>query len=140
MKTVLFCISVGFIFFSLKGYSQIKVYEDNRVKIFGDRPTDDANKDLSMQIYGPYGQYLANGKLGFGDYPIEPNLFIGEYGEDIDSDKLELHGDDGIYLTWGKGYDFNNIIAHINYIPYLVENPFYFNTDVYATGIMLFLN
>ncbi len=123
---------------SFGAMAQIKVYQDNRVKIFGDRPSDDPVKDLSMQVYGSYGDYLANGKIGFGeDYPLGAEVYIGEYGQNIDSDQLELYGNDGVYLTWGRGYGYGNILASVQDIPYIVEDAFYFQTDVYSQGILL---
>jgi hypothetical protein len=62
MKKILFLISSVFVLSNFNGVAQIKVYEDNRVKIFGDRPTDDLEKDLTLQVYGKYGEYLANGR------------------------------------------------------------------------------
>ncbi|MCG6191418.1 tail fiber domain-containing protein [Maribellus maritimus] len=151
MKTILFCFTIIFIVISLEGFSQIKVYEDNRVKIFGDKPADDANKDLSVQIYGSYGEYLANGRLGFGAYELGTWIFsntrrvyVGEFGTNVDSDQLELFGAIGHYFTWGQGYDYNNIIGKSVLEIELDENmvlheipKFYFNTDVYAEGIIL---
>ena len=61
MKSFLLLTITVFVFCAFNGNSQIKVYDDNRIKIFGDRVTDDPNADLAMQIYGPYGDYLANG-------------------------------------------------------------------------------
>lgn len=149
MKTILFLITVVFIICSFNCVAQIKVYDDNRVKIFGDRPTDDLNKDLAMQVYGKYGNYLANGRVGFGSYGLNEmtlfrkRVFVGELGNNVDSDKLELCGSQGLYLTWGQGYDYNNIIGNstismeiingvVNYVP-----RFFFNTYVYAKGVML---
>lgn len=118
--------------------AQIQVNSDGQVKIFGNIETDDPNKDLSIQIYGKYGQYLANGKLGFGDYGRVAyngsNVFIGELGTNWDSDKLQLHGKKGIYLTWGRGYDYNEIVGKWD-----ISQPdrFSFETDVYAKGVLL---
>lgn len=149
MKTILFYLTAVFILVTFKGFSQIKVYEDNRVKIFGDRPTDDPNTDLSMQIYGTYGTYLANGKLGFGTYGIDEmpihrkRIFVGELGNNVDSDQLELCGSQGIHLTWGQGYDYGNIIGKAVIEWELINDvftevcKFSFNTDVYADGIIL---
>lgn len=143
MKTLLLCITVGFIFFSLKGYSQLKVYEDNRVKIFGDRPTDDANHDLSMQIYGYYSSFLANGRMGFGEYEYNgtvlysPRVFAGGLGINIDSDKLELCGSNGLYLTSRQGYEYGNIIGKLD-LGFLIDpSVFQFQTDVYAKGVII---
>ena len=91
-----------------------------------------------MQIYGPYTQYLANGKLGFGDYGrVEyngSNVFIGELGANWDSDKLQLHGKKGVYLTYGQGYDHGDIIGKWD-----ISEPdrFKFEMDVYAKGVLL---
>lgn len=126
----------------------MKVYTDNRVKIFGDRSSDDPNKDLSIQIYGKYGDYLANGKIGFGDYNgggflTSKRVFVGEAGNSFDSDRLELCGSDGIYLTWGQGYSYNNIVAKIDLRYEIINNvltnvsTFNFNTDVYAHGFVV---
>lgn len=149
MKTISFYMTAVFVLFTFHGITQVKVYEDNRVKIFGDKPTDDLNKDLSMQVYGSYGEYLANGRLGFGFYGIDEvilyrkRVFVGELGNEIDSDQLELCGSQGLHFTGGQGYDYGNIIANaeievviINDILRLVPK-FYFNTDVYANGIIL---
>ncbi|MCG6191419.1 tail fiber domain-containing protein [Maribellus maritimus] len=139
MKKSIFPIYVIlFLVFSISSQAQIKVNSDGQVKIFGDIESDDANKDLSMQIYGSYGQYLANGKLGFGDYGrVElngSNVFIGELGTNWDSDRLELHGKKGIYLTYGYGYNNGDIIGKWD-----ISQPdrFSFETDVYAKGVLL---
>lgn len=130
--TIIFSITV------ITGKSQIQVDSDGQVKVFGNIETDDPNNDLSMQIYGKYGQYLANGKLGFGDYGRVAyngsNVFIGELGTNWDSDRLELHGKNGIYLTYGKGYDYGKIIGKWD-----VSEPdrFKFEVDVYAKGVLL---
>ncbi len=138
MKIISLLFIFGFTILTISVYPQVKIYEDSRVKIFGDRPTDDLNKDLSMQVYGEYGQYLANGKIGFGeDYPNGPEVYIGEYGQNLDSDKLELYGKKGVYFTWGRGYGYSNILGSIQDIPYIIEDAFSFQTDVTANGVLL---
>jgi len=143
MKTILFLFSTVFIICNFNGIAQIKVYDDNRVKIFGDRPTDDLNKDLAMQVYGKYGAYLANGRIGFGSYGLNEmtlfrrRVFVGELGTNIDSDKLELCVSQGLYLTWGQGYSYNNIIGKMDLGLITEPQKFYFNTYVYAKGFKL---
>src|SRR5690554_936321 len=141
MRTISFYMAAVFVLFTFHGITQVKVYEDNRVKIFGDRPTDDLNKDLSMQIYGSYGEYLANGRLGFGDYGTKyydnPRVFVGEFGKNIDSDKLELRGETGIYLTSKQGFENNDIIGYMSWVSVFLTQRFYFNVDVYANGVIL---
>jgi hypothetical protein len=89
MKKIMFFSVFGFLILSYCATAQIKVYEDTRVKVFGDRPTDDANKDLSIQIYGNYGTYLANARLAFGAYTLGENflyaqrVFVAELGNNI---------------------------------------------------------
>lgn len=118
--------------------AQIRINSEGQVKINGDIVSDDPNKDLSLQIYGPYTQYLANGRIGFGDYGSvaynSSNVFIGELGTNWDSDKLQLHGKKGIYLTYDQGYNSNKIIGKFD-----IAEPdrFKFELDVYAKGILL---
>ncbi|WP_340112984.1 tail fiber domain-containing protein [Maribellus mangrovi] len=118
--------------------AQIKVNSDGQIKILGDRETDDPNKDLSMQVFGKYGTYLTNGKIAVGDYGrVEnsgANVFIGELGTNWDSDRLELHGKKGIYLTYEQGYNYGDIIGKWD-----IDQPdrFQFEVDVYAKGIKL---
>lgn len=118
--------------------AQIKVNSDGQIKIFGERETDDPNKDLSMQVLGKYGTYLTNGKIAIGDYGrVEnngANVFIGELGTNWDSDRLELHGKKGIYLTYEQGYNHGDIIGKWD-----IDQPdrFQFEVDVYAKGIKL---
>lgn len=123
---------------TIQSQAQIKVSVGGQVKIFGDRPQDDPFNDLSMQVFGPYGEYLTNGRIGIGDYGRVSyngsNVFIGELGTDWDSDRLQLHGKKGIYLTWGQGYPTGGIIAKWDDTE---PDKFKFETDVYAKGVLL---
>jgi hypothetical protein len=139
MKKIIFPIYiVCFLMTTITSHAQIIVNSEGQVKINGDRMGDDPNKDLSLQIYGPYTDYLANGRIGFGDYGSvaynSSNVFIGELGTNWDSDKLQLHGKKGIYLTYDRGYNNNMIIGKFD-----IAEPdrFKFEADVYAKGILL---
>lgn len=139
MKKYIYLIVIVLLtIFATQIQAQIKVNADGQVKIFGDRDGDDVNKDLSMQVYGKYGTYLANGRIGIGDYGREShngaNVFIGELGTNWDSDRLQLHGKKGIYLTYEQGYAHNDIIGKWD-----INEPdrFKFEVDVYAKGVML---
>ncbi|MBO7541060.1 MAG: T9SS type A sorting domain-containing protein [Bacteroidales bacterium] len=61
----------------------------------------------TMSIFGNHGTYKAGSKLTFGDFGRRDhngwNVFVGEYGT-YDSDKLWLHGKNGIKVTTGNGY------------------------------------
>src|SRR5690606_29373729 len=139
MNKIIFPIYiVFFLMAAITSHAQIIVNSKGQVKINGDRVGDDPNKDLSLQIYGPYTEYLANGRIGFGDYGSvaynSSNVFIGELGTNWDSDKLQLHGKKGIYLTYDQGYNSNKIIGKFD-----IAEPdrFKFELDVYAKGILL---
>lgn len=127
--STIFIVSIAF-----SAFAQIKVISDGRTYINGYRAADDYNNELSAQIYGRYGTYLSNGRLGFGDYGSVvnngANVFIGEFGTNLDSDILQLHGKRGVYLTRGTGtsigfYDVEN------------GNRFTFNCDVYSYSTKL---
>ncbi len=141
MKTISLFFITFFVVVSFSGYSQVKVYDDNRVKIFGDRPGDDYDNDLSMQVFGKHGTYLTNGRIGFGDYGTKysglPNLFLGEFGSNTDSDILEIRGSNGVTLTHTQGYEYGHIIGSMRWISLNLTQRFEFNTDVYASGLLL---
>lgn len=138
MKNTIFLLAIIFISIAVHLEAQIKVSSGGQVKVLGDREQDDPFHDLSMQVFGPYGEYLANGRIGIGDYGRTAfngsNVFIGELGTDWDSDRLQLHGKKGIYLTWGQGYPAGGIIAKWDDTE---PNKFIFETDVYAKGVLL---
>lgn len=70
------------------------------------RPQDDSAKVLSMSIQGRNGDYNAGAKLAFGDFGRYNhggwNVFVGEWAN-YDSDKLWLHGKNGIRFSASKG-------------------------------------
>lgn len=127
---ILICISL----FSINLKAQLKVVQDGTVKIKGDITTDDANDEVSAIVYGKYGPNLANGRLAIGDYGRMAyhggNIFVGEYGTDVDSDIMQLHGKLGIYFTRNYG-------ETVAYYKYSEGNKFNFNCDVYANGVKL---
>lgn len=91
MKKILFLfISAFFLFFQFSTFAQLKVIQDGTVLIRGERTTDDPSDEVSNIIYGKYGTRLANGRLAIGDYGRMAyqggNVFIGEYGTNVDSD------------------------------------------------------
>jgi hypothetical protein len=127
-------ILICFVIFSFSVNAQLKVIQNGKVLVRGERTTDDVNDEVSEIVYGKYGTNLANGRLAIGDYGQMAlqgaNVFLGEYGTNIDSDIMQLHGKKGIYLTRSAG----EIVA---YYKYSEGNKFNFNCDVYANGIKL---
>jgi hypothetical protein len=115
-------------------HAQVKVKSDGRTYLKGFRSTDDYNNEVSVQVYGKYGSSLTNGRLAIGDYGSMANsggnVFIGEYGTNVDSDILQLQGKKGIYLTRGTG-------TPIGYYDVSSGNKFTFNCDVYSYSIKL---
>jgi len=134
MKTrkalILFFLSI----ISLNIYSQLKVKENGKTIIGLDRSDDDSSNILSASVFGTGGEYRYGSKIAFGDFgryeTYSWNVFIGEY-LNYDSDRLWLHGKNGIYLTYSNGdyvigsYDVNN------------GNIFNFNCEVWSNGIKL---
>lgn len=120
--------------FSLNIYAQLKVKPNGKTIIGLDRTGDDSNNILSASIFGTGGEYRYGSKIAFGDFgtygSYSWNAFIGEYGN-YDSDRLWLHGNNGIYLTYSNGdhvigsYDVNN------------GNKFNFNCEVWSSGLKL---
>lgn len=92
--------------FSLNIYAQLKVKPNGKTIIGLDRTGDDSNNILSASIFGTGGEYRYGSKIAFGDFGTYGfyswNAFIGEYGN-YDSDRLWLHGNNGIYLTYSNG-------------------------------------
>jgi hypothetical protein len=127
---ILICI----VFISFNANAQLKVIQNGTVLMRGERPTDNPTGEASTIVYGTYGSNLANGRLAIGDYGRMAlhggNIFIGEYGTNIDSDIMQLHGKLGLYFTRNYG----EIVA---YYKYSEGNKFNFNCDVYANGIKL---
>nr|WP_321485656.1 tail fiber domain-containing protein [uncultured Draconibacterium sp.] len=109
----------------------LKVRQDGTVVINGDRPADDANGEVAAIVYGTYGTMLTNGRLAIGDYGRIAmhggNVFLGEYGTNIDSDIMQLHGKKGIYLT----RDYGEVVG---YYKYSNNNRFTFNCSILANS------
>lgn len=89
----------------------------------GDMPesslgNNDLNGDLTLQLFGK-GDAGEGAKIAFGDFGRREtwgyNVFIGEYEKENketgkleigDSDKLWLHGKNGLYYTYSNAIDF----------------------------------
>ena len=105
-KTALFAIIVTV---NTMCYAQLKIDTLGRVLI-GNPPNSnfDLNGVTQMGIFGGYGEYRGGGKLCFGDFGRDTclgwNVFVGEC-DDIDSDKLWMHGKKGWRITaGGRGF------------------------------------
>lgn len=134
MKTKIYFSIATLLLISLSISAQIKVKTTTGKIIVGtERTSDDANNVLKMHMLGT-GTYGYGSKLAFGDFGRYDyygwNAFIGEYGN-YDSDRLWLHGKNGIYLTWNRG---DNIIG---YYDVSAGNKFTFNCDVYSYSTKL---
>ncbi|MFV0467454.1 MAG: tail fiber domain-containing protein [Dysgonomonas sp.] len=143
MKKRILFFSLFFSFTSIQMFAQLKVGINGEVIIgkpatYGLNGVPPYDNDGSInQIYGPYGNYGAGGRLSFGDfllnYPVH-NVMIGEYTND-DTDQLWLHGKKGIYIT--KNNPHNAQYDIVAYYDLSQGNYFQFNCDVKSTGIFV---
>lgn len=104
---------------------------------------------LSMSIFGKdTSDFRIASKLAFGDFGRFDrwgwNVFLGEYGENTDSDKLWLHGKNGFYLTYGRGefdilsFDIDSNISLICHTDFASDNlrvPTFSSTATNATSL-----
>ncbi|MCF6332825.1 MAG: tail fiber domain-containing protein [Draconibacterium sp.] len=132
MKKILFFSVLSVLVYSqFNASAQLKVKQDGTVLIFGEITGDNYAGEVSSSVYGDYGASLANGRLAIGDYGSMANhggnIFIGEYGTNVDSDVLQVHGKLGMYFT----RDYGEVVA---YYKYSEGNKFNFNCDVYANS------
>ncbi len=115
--------------------AQVKVESTGRVQVGTVPPgPNDAGNVASMQVFGKINDGYASGSMiTLGDFGIQSlqgwNVFIGEYGT-TDTDKLWLHGKNGVYLTYSNG-------TVLGYYDVTSGNAFRFNCDVYSSGIKL---
>ena len=134
MKIKYLILLITCTYVTISSNAQLKIVTNGTVKVRGDIATDDPLDEVSMIIYGKNGTNLANGRLAIGDYgkmsTLGANVFIGEYGTNIDSDIFQLHGKNGIYFTRSAG-------ETVAYYKYSEGNKFNFSCDVYAYGVKL---
>lgn len=105
---ITFIISIiMFLSLAASGFAQMKVDSLGRVLVGTPYSPHDKLGVTSMSVFGKHGVYQAGAKLSFGDFGMRNhngwNVFVGEYGT-YDSDKLWLHGKNGIKVTTGNGY------------------------------------
>ncbi len=95
----LFCIA------SIPVFAQIEVVGNGKTKLGNVWPNNDYNNEVSHELFGlNSNSYRPGAKLSFGDYGSAVNggaqAFVAEaWG--WDSDQLQIHGKNGIYLTIG---------------------------------------
>lgn len=98
---------VIFLSFAASGFAQMKVDSLGRVLVGTPCTPHDQYGVTTMSIFGKQGVYKTGSKLSFGDFGRRNhngwNVFVGEYGS-YDSDKLWLHGKNGVILSIGNGY------------------------------------
>lgn len=144
MKKQLFMIAA--ICCAMGANSQIKVNSIGRVMVGNEWSNDDPSNVLSMSVYGKNGDYRPGSKLAFGDFgPTSHNgwrVFLGEFG-DTDTDKLWLHGQDGLCITCtgdpaATTSAFNSTASYVVAYFHRTENAFRFNVPVYTNlGILV---
>jgi hypothetical protein len=90
--------------------------------------SSDLDTVTMLKIFGEIGNNKAGARVTFGD---SAHVAIGEYGT-TDTDKMWLHGKNGIYITKGTGA--SNALA---YFDPSVSPSFNFNSDVQAQTFLV---
>ena len=107
MTKKLYILSTIAILFATTSFAQLKIDSLGRALVGTPYMPHDQCGVTTMSIFGNHGTYKAGSKLTFGDFGRRDhngwNVFVGEYGT-YDSDKLWLHGKNGIKVTTGNGY------------------------------------
>ena len=100
---------LGGVLLSVAASAQLTVMPSGKTYI-GDLPNDTQDPDgvITLQVFGPGKDNGNKGRIAIGDYGRASsgscNVMLAEYG-DMDSDQLWLHGKNGIYQTFNKGYE-----------------------------------
>lgn len=107
MTKKILILSTIAILFAASSFAQMKIDSLGRALVGTPYMPHDQCGVTTMSIFGNHGTYKAGSKLTFGDFGRRDhngwNVFVGEYGT-YDSDKLWLHGKNGIKVTTGNGY------------------------------------
>ena len=107
MTKKLYILSTIAILFATTSFAQLKIDSLGRALVGTPYMPHDQCGVTTMSIFGKHVTYKAGSKLTFGDFGRRDhngwNVFVGEYGT-YDSDKLWLHGKNGIKVTTGNGY------------------------------------
>lgn len=95
------------VFFSFQGFSQLKVVQNGKSKFGSEWSTNDYNNEVTHEFFGLNSSpYRPGCKISLGDYGSSANgganVFLAE-AWNWDSDQLEVHGKNGIFLTIGGG-------------------------------------
>ena len=99
---------LGGVLLSVAASAQLTVMPSGKTYI-GEMPnnTQDTFEVITLQVFGP-GKVGSKAKIALGDYGNPAtgscNVILAEYGE-TDTDQLWLHGKNGIYQTFNKGYE-----------------------------------
>lgn len=125
-----FAITLFFAIIATYGFGQLKVVSSGHV-IIGPTTTWD---DYNLNITGS-GTSGSEGLLGFGDNSTTVlNVLLGEYGTG-DTDKLLLHGDNGIHFSISESISTKMYLSDVGYLGLGTTSPSY-KLDVYSGYIM----
>lgn len=119
MTKKLYILSTIAILFATTSFAQLKIDSLGRALVGTPYTPHDRDGVTTMSIFGNYGTYKAGSKLTFGDFGQKDhngwNVFVGEYGN-FDSDRLWLHGKNGIVLSTGNGMVVTSFGVRDNFI------------------------
>ena len=103
-------ISFLFVFmvcFSFQALSQLKIVQNGKAKLGNEWSNNDYDNEVTHEFFGlSTASYRPGCKISLGDYGSSANgganVFLAE-AWNWDSDQLEVHGKNGVFLTIGGG-------------------------------------
>jgi hypothetical protein len=107
MKTVKVCLAICLVFSQFTLFGQIRVILNGGAKFGNEWPNNNPNSEISHEVFGLNNtNFRPGGRISFGDYGSSANgsanVFLGEM-DYWDTDALQLHGKNGLFLTVGPG-------------------------------------
>ena len=121
---VLFCLLAS----TNQANAQLIVRNTGHAELGVNPSTNDLDTVTTLKIFGDIGANKAGGRITFGDSAY---VAIGEYGL-IDSDKIWVHGKNGIYITKGSG-----TLDTIAYFDPSLSTNLNVNSDILTHGVLI---
>ena len=114
--------------------AQLIVRNSGHAEIGVNPSASDGDTITTLKIFGPNGENAAGGRITFGDIPATGfNVMIGEHGND-NSDKLQLHGKLGVYVTQDNVINPNGVLSFFDPSQ---STGYNFNTDIISQGLLI---
>jgi hypothetical protein len=108
--------------------AQLVIRNSGHAELGVNPSSNDLDTVTTLKIFGDIGTNKAGGRITFGDSTY---VAIGEYGM-ADSDKMWLHGKNGIYITKGTG-----TLDTIAFFDPSLSTNLNVNSDILAHGVLI---